>query len=235
MAEQNSLDLSWDLLMGPDFHNLRALLFPTDNELIRFRQLVVNSVMSTDIVDKELKELHNARWEKAFKTGNCAGHMDENPKDAVNRKATIVIEHIIQASDISHTMQRWHVYRKWNQNLFEELYVAYLNDRMEKDPTEFWYKGEFGFFDFYIIPLTKKLKDCGVFGVSSDEYLNYALKNREEWEARGQEVVEEMSQHVRENYGIKMPDGTIRKFGEDETADDTTTAFSSSSSSGIDC
>jgi hypothetical protein len=28
---------------------------------------------------------------------------------------------------------------------------------------------EIGFFDFYIIPLAKKLKDCGVFGVSSDE------------------------------------------------------------------
>jgi hypothetical protein len=30
-------------------------------------------------------------------------------------------------------------------------------------------EGEIGFFDFYIIPLAKKLKECGVFGVSSDE------------------------------------------------------------------
>ena len=28
-----------------------------------------------------------------------------------------------------------------------------------------------------------------MFGVSSDEYLNYALKNRQEWEDRGLEVV----------------------------------------------
>jgi hypothetical protein len=27
-----------------------------------------------------------------------------------NRKATILIEHIIQASDVAHTMQHWHVY-----------------------------------------------------------------------------------------------------------------------------
>lgn len=40
--------------------------------------------------------------------------------------------------------------------------------------------------------MAKKLKDCGVFGVMSDEYLNYALKNRSEWEARGMEVVAEM-------------------------------------------
>ena len=70
------------------------------------------------------------------------------------------------------------VFQKWNQNLFDELYVAYLNGRMEKDPADFWYQGEFGFFDFYIIPLTRKFKECGVFGVSSDEYLNYAETNR---------------------------------------------------------
>jgi hypothetical protein len=28
-------------------------------------------------------------------------------------KATIVIEHIIQASDVAHTMQHRHVYQKW--------------------------------------------------------------------------------------------------------------------------
>jgi len=77
-----------------------------------------------------------------------------------------------------------------------ECYEAYDQGRAEKDPSEGWYKGEIGFFDFYIIPLAKKLKDCGVFGVSSDEYLNYAVKNRHEWEVRGQEVIEEMKAKV---------------------------------------
>lgn len=92
VAEQNSLDLSWDLLMKPDYTDLRALLFPTQNELIRFRQLVVNAVMSTDIVDKELKALRNGRWDKAFKKGDGANYQDKSQKDAVDRKATIVIE-----------------------------------------------------------------------------------------------------------------------------------------------
>ena len=51
---------------------------------------------------------------------------------------------------------------------------------MDKNPLEFWHQGEIGFFDFYIIPLAKKLRDCGVFGVSCDEYLNYAMKNRDD-------------------------------------------------------
>ena len=101
VAEQNSLDLSWNLLMEPKFQTLRAFLFPTRDDMVRFRQLVVNSVMATDIVDKELKALRNGRWEKAFQLGAAAGGSpEEDSRDSTNRKATIVIEHIIQASDI---------------------------------------------------------------------------------------------------------------------------------------
>lgn len=100
VAEQNSLDLSWNLLMEDRFSSLRSALFATESELKRFRELVVNSVMATDLTDKELKALRNDRWEKAFSSKTA-----DNPRDADNRKATIVIEHLIQASDISHTMQ----------------------------------------------------------------------------------------------------------------------------------
>ena len=112
----------------------------------------------------------------------------------------IQIEHIIQASDVSHTMQHWHVYRKWNERLFQEVYKAYKEGRMDKDPSEGWYKGEIGFFDFYIIPLAKKLKECGVFGVSSDEYLNYATQNRNEWEEKGEDIVAGMIAKIQGDY-----------------------------------
>ena len=94
-------------------------------------------------MDKDLKALRNARWEKAFKTDDCSNRVDENQRDEVNRKATIVIEHIIQASDISHTMQHWHVYRKWNQRLFEELYMAFRTGRSKSNPADFWYVENF--------------------------------------------------------------------------------------------
>jgi class 3 adenylate cyclase len=194
VAEQNSVDLCWDLLMDSNFDELRAAIYSTVDERKRFRQLVVNSVMATDIMDKDLKVLRNSRWAKAF-SDDARAH-EESKENAVDRKATIVIEHLIQASDVSHTMQHWHIYRKWNARLFEELYRAFVDGRSDKDPSEFWYKGEMGFFDFYIIPLAKKLKDCGVFGVSSDEYLNYALKNRQEWEDRGLEVVASLVEDI---------------------------------------
>ena len=193
IAEQNSVDLAWNLLMDDSFANLRQSIYGTDLEMKRFRQLVVNSVMATDIVDKELKSLRNARWERAFHETSAK---EENHLDANNRKATIIIEHLIQASDVAHTMQHWHIYRKWNERFFQECYTAYKSGRATSNPADSWYKGEMGFFDFYIIPLAKKLKECGVFGVSSDEYLNYAQKNRQEWEIRGQEIVASMVQSV---------------------------------------
>jgi hypothetical protein len=190
IAEQNSVDLAWEMLMGGDYVDLRAAIYGCEVEKVRFRQLVVNSVMATDILDKDLKVGRDNRWSKAF----TEQAVRESPAVVVNRKATIVIEHLIQASDVAHTMQHWHVYRKWNERLFQELYKSYVEGRASTDPSENWYKGELGFFDFYIIPLAKKLKECGVFGVSGDEYLNYAIKNRGEWERTGLEVIETMKE-----------------------------------------
>jgi len=187
VAEQNSVDLAWDLLMEPAYEELRKCIYTNQEELERFRQLIVNSVMATDVMDKELGVLRKERWEKAFNT-NVTG-VETSSQEIANRKATIVIEHMIQASDVCHTMQHWHIYYSWNEKLFHECYKAYLCERAEKDPSEVWYQGELNFFDFYIIPLASKLKDCGVFGVSSDEFLNYARANRDEWERKGKEIV----------------------------------------------
>jgi len=193
VAEQNSVDIAWSLFLEPQFEALRNVVCPTAKELDRLRQLIVNMVMATDIMDKDLKQLRNKRWEKAFTPLPDDNSVErETYQDQINRKATIVLEHLIQASDVCHTMQHWHVYRKWNERLFEEMYHAYRTDRAKADPRTFWYKGELGFFDHYIIPLSKKLSDCGVFGVSSDEYLNYAVRNRSEWEQRGEAMVADM-------------------------------------------
>ena len=87
-------------------------------------------------------------------------------------------------------MQHWSVYIKWNEKLFDELYQSYKAGSSDKDPSESWFQGEIGFFDFYIIPLAMKLKECGVFGMTSDEFLKYALENRKRWENEGNEIVE---------------------------------------------
>jgi hypothetical protein len=108
IAEQHSVNIAWELLMLPGFKNLRSCIFYNREECQRFRHLIVNSLMATDIFDKELKAIRTKRWEAAF---HPSAPESTVTSEAMNRKATIVIEHVIQASDVSHTMQHWYIYQ----------------------------------------------------------------------------------------------------------------------------
>ena len=150
ISEQNSLDMAWDLLMDPSYQCLVRTICGSQEELKRFRQLLVQTVMATDIADAELRNARNKRWDLAFAKKDGGDEKTESPAavqpakeetsdDDNNRKATIVLEHLLQASDIAHTMQHFDVFRKWNERLFREMYLAYLSGRAEKDPGEYWY------------------------------------------------------------------------------------------------
>jgi hypothetical protein len=94
IAEQNSVDVAWNLLMDLCYKDLQSCIYANNGkELKRFRQLMVNTVMATDIFDSDMKKLRECRWTKAF---------SERPgENATDLKATIVIEHIIQAADVA--------------------------------------------------------------------------------------------------------------------------------------
>jgi class 3 adenylate cyclase len=206
VAEQNSVAVAWAVLMQEEYSDLRDCIYTDDVERDRFRELIVDAVLATDIADKELGTLRKARWEQAF-TKSPSKETEQIDQD---RKATIVLEHILQASDVCHTMQHWHTYQKFNSRLFEERYIAYRKGVAgENPPWVGWYKGELWFFDNYIIPLAKKLHDCGVFGVSYHEYLNYAVENRHEWERKGLDIVERLRIEMEQKYTAEMPDAQI--------------------------
>jgi 3'5'-cyclic nucleotide phosphodiesterase len=213
-AEQNAVDLAWQVLMDDAYIDLRELIYTNDDELQRFRSVVVNGAMATDLADAELKKDRTARWSRAFSpapilkaksigSGGSGGDSAAAREELLNRKATVVLEYLIQASDVSYAMQPWHVYRKWDELAFLEQYKAYMEGRADNvDPVTTWYEAEMASFDFVIIPLAKKLRDSGVFGTSGDEYLNFALRNRAEWEDRGRHVLNEMSNLARRTYGM---------------------------------
>jgi 3'5'-cyclic nucleotide phosphodiesterase len=191
VAEQNSIDIAWQLLMQPQYKDLQGSIYETAVEYKRFRQIVVNAVMCTDLFDQDLKIMREVRWNKSFGTAALSGGNGKSPL------ATIVIELIIQSSDVSHTMQHFPVYKKWNMRLLQEMYEAYRCGRTSKDPLEGWYEGELWFFDNYVIPLAKKLRECNVFGVACDEFLDYANDNRLEWEAKGRSIVQEAAKTLK--------------------------------------
>jgi class 3 adenylate cyclase len=207
VAENNSIRIAWSELLKPEFSNLRRCIFGSDDDESRFRQLLINVVIATDITDKERRAGERERWQSAFlsnepfKWDNEWQNKSEDklPSIDVSLKATVVLEQIVLASDVAHTMQHWLTYVKWNERLYKEMWAAYASGRAEKDPTECWYKGEIGFFDGYIIPLATKLKECGVFGSAGDEYLGNALRNKAEWIEKGQAIVAEFEAKIKQS------------------------------------
>lgn len=47
IAEQNSIDVTWSILLQPNYAKLRRCIFGTSAELKRFRSLLVNSLIAT--------------------------------------------------------------------------------------------------------------------------------------------------------------------------------------------
>lgn len=49
LYRQNSLDVAWELLMSPDYNELRSTIFVNRSEMLRFRQVTVNVVLGKKI------------------------------------------------------------------------------------------------------------------------------------------------------------------------------------------
>eukprot|EP00934_Nitzschia_sp_Nitz4_P002491 Nitzschia sp. Nitz4//scaffold249_size28687//2274//5772//NITZ4_008114-RA/size28687-snap-gene-0.0-mRNA-1//1//CDS//3329544008//2481//frame0 len=187
VAEQHAVCLGWELLMEPTYESLRKCIYHTDEELLLLRSIVVNAVMATDLCDKELVDLRNKRWGRAFGDDSSLSTAD---KELVSLKATITMECMLQGADVGHTMQHFQIYVMWNEKLFREYHKAFVNGRSQMDPTEKWYEGEMWFLDNHIIPMAKKLDACGVFGPAGNEYEQNARDNRAQWESCGRQIVQ---------------------------------------------
>lgn len=91
--------------MDESFDELRQAIFVNEAEMNRFYGLIVNAVIATDLFDAELRSSRNDRWKSAFEESAPTERISQ--KAIGDRKATVIIEHLMQASDVVHTMQHW--------------------------------------------------------------------------------------------------------------------------------
>lgn len=115
-------------------------------------------------------------------------------------RASSVLEQMIQAADVAHSMQSWPIFMKWNTKLYDELWAAKLAGR-GPDGSANWFKGQIGFFDFYITPLAKRLQQCGVFGELGGLFLDNLNENRARWLREGEDRCKEMHDRVIKQQG----------------------------------
>ena len=79
IAEQNSVDLAWALLMEGNFKDLRNVIYATEEERKRFRQLVVNSKFLKSLRSRNCSRLrpsspHVSLPNVVFNNASCLGH-----------------------------------------------------------------------------------------------------------------------------------------------------------------
>lgn len=76
-----------------------------------------HGVIANDLFDKDLKVMSESLWESR---SAC-----RLPKKDSNRRVTTALELVIQASGVSHTMEHFTVYKKWNRRFYAEIDEAY--------------------------------------------------------------------------------------------------------------
>ena len=119
--------------------------------------------------------------------------------------AKAISEQIMQVADVSHTMQHFTTFTKWNSHLYHEVLAAYQCGRTTNTetshPKESWYESQIGFFDHYIIPLAERLDASGLFA-EAHKFAPLAVNNKEQWIEEGRECTRLM---VEEAEGMELP------------------------------
>lgn len=206
IQEQNSLDVAWTVLMDDDFDQLRSCICSNKTELRRFRQLMVNGIMATDISCPELRAARRDRWVRAFNDSqdsttasstatNGGGFRASRSRDLLrdsDGKATAVYECVVQAAVYAPAMQHFKTYSKFNMLLFEERFLAYMDGKESYDPGLGWYDNELDFFDATMVPLVTQLRESGVFGAFGLELEGMVLENRSEFCLQGEAMIDRM-------------------------------------------
>ena len=193
VSEQNSVDISWWLLMTADYDDLRSAIYSDASEKRRFRQVLVNSVIATDFLDSKMQQHRETNWNKVFAERSKSkrrNYLDANEKR--NLQVTSIIECTMQFADSSHRGQSYVTYLKWNERLFEEEMKAYHAGTSDVNPAVHWYKTELNHFDNYLIPSLSQLLSTGIFGGSGESYLKHTSDNRNAWKLDGEMIVQDM-------------------------------------------
>jgi len=177
-VQQNAIDQSWTALFDPRFEALRRTIYRNESELLAFRQLVVNCCMATDATNATLAGMRKERWIRAFRNRS-----EGIEGERVNLKVTCVMEHLMQAASLCHTMQDWQIYLKWSQRTFNQKRLRSAN------LTESFYENELGTFDDNVLQMAEQHVECRFFGENALEHFNHASENRRKWKRKGQKIV----------------------------------------------
>ena len=183
IAEWNSIDIGLEIFFREEFEEFRMAILPDVLDQIKFTKTMFQGILVTDIATPDRVKLGIERFAVAqdergeYDVRLCplapyfdgffdrAG-LDEEAKEEFPNEFVITHcglqncvrnEHLMLVSDISHLLQNWENFVKWNFRLFKELKEC-MRKGFCDDPAEGWSQGQIGFLNHYILPLAKRSK-----------------------------------------------------------------------------
>ena len=181
IAEKNSIDIGLEIFFRDEFKELRMAILPDELDQIKFTKTMFQGILVTDIATPGRVKLGIERFAVAqdergeYEVRLCPlvpiiddffeqTGLSESAKEAYPNEFIITHaglqkcvrnEHLMLISDVSHLLQNWENFVKWNFRLFKEIKECSRKGFCD-DPVEGWSQGEIGFLNHYILPLAKR-------------------------------------------------------------------------------
>lgn len=169
----------WALLNQAKYSALFNFICPTDQKRQLFHQIFADCIMIPDFSGDRRRRSGFARASKSLPDP----FIDEAEAPAnLNLDVVRVLQLIIQASDIAHALQHWHIFSEWNERMFHEEHDPNAAILLE-NPAATWYQRHLSFLNTVAFPLANQLRDHAL----GEEFLICALENHREWKVNGQE------------------------------------------------
>lgn len=149
----------------------------------------------------EMIESYNATPARSAKAGSVPtvseGSGDNiigDPDEPDELRASVVLEQLLKAADVSPNMQGWDQLEKWSGRLFFELMNSFDDGRGE-DPRQGWFRNQITFMESYMLPLARRLNEMQVFREDVGSMFGMIVEeNRDRWIDEGMSKTADVTQ-----------------------------------------
>ena len=220
IAERNSIDIGLKILFRDEFKELRTAILPDVLDKIQFIKIMFQGILCTDIASPARVKLGLERYEVAQDEQGEYEHrlcplvpylddifegvgVEEDVKDEFPQEFVITHmelqkcvrnEHLMLISDVSHLVQDWNVFVKWNFRLYKEIKNC-SRQGFCPDPLDGWSAGQIGFLNHYILPLAKRSK-IFFYKEFGDNLVENGMNNLKLWKQHGDKATSIMATAV---------------------------------------
>ena len=216
VAERHSLAKAFQILKLPDHNIIEGF---SKQERLVFRKIVIDLVLSTDIVDQarqiQLQTKYNeiSRSSANSKNGGVASsssgskvdsnHNSDLPNGVTNysnnRRHIDLSEQanriafltlVIRFADIGGTMQNIETSKVWSHRLFMEKEDAYRAGRGPDQSIDNFYDMQTAFIDHHATEMAAAMEESGLLSVKLMDDIKSAIElNSKEWRINGKHIV----------------------------------------------